>query len=31
MIGRENTMFIAFGMEGVGIWRLYVRQTRSGS
>src|ERR1700693_5627536 len=23
MIGRENTMFIAFGMEGVGIWGLY--------
>lgn len=23
MIGRENTMFIAFGMEGVGIWALY--------
>jgi OFA family oxalate/formate antiporter-like MFS transporter len=22
MIGRENTMFIAFGMEGVGIWAL---------
>jgi OFA family oxalate/formate antiporter-like MFS transporter len=24
MIGRENTMFIAFGLEGVGIWALYV-------
>lgn len=24
MIGRENTMFIAFGMEGVGIWMLYL-------
>ena len=24
MIGRENTMFIAFGMEGVGIWALYL-------
>ena len=24
MIGRENTMFIAFGMEGIGIWALYV-------
>ncbi len=24
MIGRENTMFIAFGMEGVGIWALYM-------
>src|SRR5215510_12315701 len=24
MIGRENTMFIAFGMEGIGIWGLYV-------
>jgi OFA family oxalate/formate antiporter-like MFS transporter len=23
-IGRENTMFIAFGMEGVGIWALYM-------
>ena len=23
MIGRENTMFIAFGMEGIGIWGLY--------
>jgi OFA family oxalate/formate antiporter-like MFS transporter len=23
MIGRENTMFIAFGIEGVGIWALY--------
>src|SRR6266704_851840 len=24
MIGRENTMFIAFGFEGVGIWALYM-------
>lgn len=24
MIGRENTMFIAFGMEGLGIWDLYL-------
>jgi MFS transporter, OFA family, oxalate/formate antiporter len=24
MIGRENTMFIAFGMEGIGIWALYI-------
>ena len=24
MIGRENTMFIAFGIEGVGIWALYM-------
>ncbi|HLX16720.1 MAG TPA: oxalate/formate MFS antiporter [Bradyrhizobium sp.] len=24
MIGRENTMFIAFGLEGVGIWALYL-------
>jgi OFA family oxalate/formate antiporter-like MFS transporter len=24
MIGRENTMFIAFGMEGLGIWALYM-------
>ena len=24
LIGRENTMFIAFGMEGVGIWGLYM-------
>ena len=24
MIGRENTMFIAFGMEGIGIWVLYL-------
>ncbi|MGH6644712.1 MAG: MFS transporter, partial [Bradyrhizobium sp.] len=24
MIGRENTMFIAFGMEGVGIYLLYL-------
>jgi OFA family oxalate/formate antiporter-like MFS transporter len=24
MIGRENTMFIAFGMEGVGIYMLYL-------
>ena len=24
MIGRENTMFIAFGMEGIGIWALYM-------
>jgi OFA family oxalate/formate antiporter-like MFS transporter len=23
-IGRENTMFIAFGIEGVGIWLLYM-------
>jgi OFA family oxalate/formate antiporter-like MFS transporter len=23
-IGRENTMFIAFGLEGVGIWLLYM-------
>ena len=23
-IGRENTMFIAFGMEGFGIWMLYL-------
>ena len=23
-IGRENTMFIAFGLEGLGIWALYV-------
>ena len=23
-IGRENTMFIAFGMEGIGIWGLYM-------
>jgi OFA family oxalate/formate antiporter-like MFS transporter len=23
-IGRENTMFIAFGLEGVGIWALYM-------
>jgi len=28
MIGRENTMFIAFGIEGVGIWAaLYARAT----
>jgi MFS transporter, OFA family, oxalate/formate antiporter len=24
LIGRENTMFIAFGIEGVGIWALYM-------
>jgi len=24
MIGRENTMFIAFGMEGIGIYMLYL-------
>src|SRR3954468_2594497 len=24
MLGRENTMFIAFGIEGVGIWALYM-------
>ena len=24
LIGRENTMFIAFGMEGFGIWMLYL-------
>ena len=30
MIGRENTMFIAFGMEGVGIWALYMLRPRSG-
>src|SRR3982751_2036287 len=24
LIGRENTMFIAFGMEGIGIWMLYL-------
>lgn len=24
VIGRENTMFIAFGFEGLGIWALYV-------
>ena len=24
MIGRENTMFIAFGIEGLGIWALYM-------
>ena len=24
MIGRENTMFIAFGIEGIGIWVLYM-------
>src|SRR4029079_11401459 len=24
MIGPENTMFIAFGIEGIGIWALYV-------
>jgi OFA family oxalate/formate antiporter-like MFS transporter len=24
MIGRENTMFIAFGFEGIGIWALYM-------
>jgi len=24
MIGRENTMFIAFGLEGIGIWALYM-------
>src|SRR5438445_648623 len=24
MIGRENTMFLAFGMEGIGIWGLYM-------
>ncbi|NUR14219.1 MAG: oxalate/formate MFS antiporter, partial [Bradyrhizobium sp.] len=24
MIGRENTMFIAFGMEGIGIWLLHL-------
>ncbi len=24
MIGRENTMFIAFGLEGLGIWALYM-------
>jgi OFA family oxalate/formate antiporter-like MFS transporter len=24
MIGRENTMFLAFGLEGVGIWALYM-------
>jgi len=23
-IGRENTMFIAFGIEGIGIWMLYM-------
>jgi len=23
-IGRENTMFIAFGIEGIGIWTLYM-------
>jgi len=23
-IGRENTMFIAFGLEGIGIWALYM-------
>jgi OFA family oxalate/formate antiporter-like MFS transporter len=23
-IGRENTMFIAFGIEGIGIWALYM-------
>ena len=23
-IGRENTMFIAFGLEGIGIWALYI-------
>src|SRR6202048_4322272 len=23
-IGRENTMFIAFGLEGIGIWTLYM-------
>src|SRR5229473_690254 len=23
-IGRENTMFIAFGVEGIGIWTLYM-------
>jgi len=32
MIGRENTMFIAFGLEGVGIWALYMLgHDRSGS
>jgi len=24
IIGRENTMFIAFGLEGIGIWALYM-------
>src|SRR3954451_23814053 len=24
MLGRENTMFVAFGIEGVGIWALYM-------
>jgi MFS transporter, OFA family, oxalate/formate antiporter len=24
MIGRENTMFIAFGLEGIGIWTLFM-------
>jgi OFA family oxalate/formate antiporter-like MFS transporter len=24
MIGRENTMFLAFGLEGIGIWLLHV-------
>jgi OFA family oxalate/formate antiporter-like MFS transporter len=24
MIGRENTMFIAFGLEGIGIWALFM-------
>jgi len=24
MIGRENTMFIAFGLEAIGIWALYM-------
>jgi len=24
MIGRENTMFLAFGFEGIGIWALYM-------
>ena len=24
MIGRENTMFIAFGLEGIGVWLLYM-------
>jgi len=24
MIGRENTMFIAFGLEGIGVWLLFI-------
>ena len=30
-IGRENTMFIAFGIEAVGIWMLGIVRPRSGA